>query len=415
MNYLPVRHSRRFPIAHSKALKCRRGMLIALVAFAIVSVLRAVDSEQDALPNFDKRLKARAAKTMVTADTKAVARMRAQVGDVQCDVDAITGSPALITARRGFLSGADGKGRAISPATLAKVPAVDRHRAVKAFINEHNALFGHGAEALDGALLERDYATEHNGMREIVWQQQLDGIPVFEGKLQAHLMARGELINIASKFLAKPAEAAGALDARKARQAAPVVSAEQAVARAAENLGETLAIEAVTPAAGARVEPGRQTFRAPRYSGISTHLVWLPMDRTTMRLCWEVLIDSKTIDGLYRVIIDAESGEAHLRQTLTEHISPVTYRIFTGDSPTPFSPGHATPSSTQPPSVQRSLVTISALNTTASPNGWINDGMNETIGNNVEPTRRWIATRSMNPIYPGPTVQEIVSLISRST
>ncbi len=354
MNYLPVRHSRRFPIAHFMAMKCRRWMLFALAAFSVLPVLRAVDSEQDALPNFDKRLEARAAKTMLTADPKAVARMRAQVPDVQCDVDAITGSPALITARRGFLSGADGKGRSIPAAALAKVPASDRHRAVKAFITEHNALFGHGAEALDEALLERDYVTEHSGMREIVWQQQLDGIPVFESKFQAHLTARGELINIASKFVAKPAEAAGGLGSRKAKQAAPPVSAQQAVARAAESLGETLAVEAVVPAAGARVEPGRQTFRAPRYSSISTQLVWLPMDRTSMRLCWEVLIDSKTIDGLYRVIIDAESGEAHLRQTLTEHISPVTYRIFTGDSPTPFSPGHATPSSAQPPSVKPS-------------------------------------------------------------
>ena len=384
MNNVSVRPSLRFPISRFVAMRSRRWMLFVLATLAIVSVVRAIDSDHEVLPNFDKRSEVHAAKARVAPDAKAVARIRAQVKYVQCEMDAITGSPAFIMARRGFLSGADGKGRAIPAAAIAKVPAGDRHRTVKAFINEHQALFGHGAEALDGALLERDYVTEHNGMREVVWQQQLDGIPVFEGKLQAHLTARGELINMASKFLPKPGDAAGELSVRKAKQTAPAVSAPQAVSLAAANLGEALASDDVKPAAGARGEPGYETYHAPRYSSISTRQVWLPMDRSTMRLCWEVLIDSKTIDGLYRVLIDAESGEAHLRQTLTEHISPVTYRVFTGESPTPFSPGHATPSSAQPPSVQRSLVTISALNTIASPNGWIDDGGNETIGNNVD-------------------------------
>src|SRR5204863_2045096 len=70
--------------------------------------------------------------------------------------------------------------------------------------------------------------------------------------------------------------------------------------------------------------------------------------------------------------------------SLTDYISDASYRVFTSDSPSPFSPGNATPVATQPPLVPRTLVTIAALNTNASPNGWIDDGVNETIGNNVD-------------------------------
>src|SRR5256885_12920493 len=40
--------------------------------------------------------------------------------------------------------------------------------------------------------------------------------------------------------------------------------------------------------------------------------------------------------------------------------------------------------SAQPMQVPPILVTLSALDTNASPNGWIDDGVNETRGNNVD-------------------------------
>src|SRR5437763_5039720 len=49
-----------------------------------------------------------------------------------------------------------------------------------------------------------------------------------------------------------------------------------------------------------------------------------------------------------------------------------------------MSPGLSTPSSSQPAVLLRTLVTLSALDTNASPAGWIDDGGNETRGNNVD-------------------------------
>ena len=46
--------------------------------------------------------------------------------------------------------------------------------------------------------------------------------------------------------------------------------------------------------------------------------------------------------------------------------------------------------------MSRNLVTTQALDTTASPNGWINDGGTETLGNNVD---AHLDTGSTNPTY----------------
>src|SRR5205814_3348350 len=105
---------------------------------------------------------------------------------------------------------------------------------------------------------------------------------------------------------------------------------------------------------------------------------------TEMRLCWEVILTSRSRGEMFRVLIDADTGEPLVRHCLTDYLSEATYRVYTGDSPSPLSPGHAAPSTLQPPLVPRSLFTITALDTNASPNGWLNDGDNETRGNNVD-------------------------------
>src|SRR6185369_1827124 len=84
------------------------------------------------------------------------------------------------------------------------------------------------------------------------------------------------------------------------------------------------------------------------------------------------------------ILVDAQNGAVLVRHCLTSYISEATYRVYLSDSPSPFSPGHPTPLTNQPPLGSRVLVVTDALSTLASPNGWINDGVNETRGNNVD-------------------------------
>ena len=104
--------------------------------------------------------------------------------------------------------------------------ANDPHQSAKAFLHDHRPLFGHGPEALDHANVRREFVTPHSGMTTIVWEQEVDGIPVYEGVLVAHITRAGELVNISSQFLPDPVAAAnrGTPD-RAALQVAPTISA----------------------------------------------------------------------------------------------------------------------------------------------------------------------------------------------
>ncbi len=349
------------------------ALLLETVAFGTVAAKTAE------LPDFD----ARTPRWSIAANQfTAITQLTSRVPDARVDFDELLGTPQWIVSTHGFLTGAGGQGRGVSPQTLASLPTNDPDRVTKAFLAEHRELFGHGAEVLTNALVKRQFLTAHNGLRTTVWQQQMDAIPVFQALLVSHVTAKGELLSISSHFVPAPAEAG--TDA--ATRASPPISGRQAVAFAAHNLGEQISQDTVRTLDEPAQEPERhQRFNAPALKGEATaHLVWLPMDHSNLRLCWEVLLMSRAQDRMFRVLIDARTGEALLRHCLTENLSNASYLVYTSDSPTPMSPGYSTPVTNQPAEVARVLMVTNAFDTNASPGGWINDGGNQTLGNNVD-------------------------------
>ena len=87
---------------------------------------------------------------------------------------------------------------------------------------------------------------------------------------------------------------------------------------------------------------------------------------------------------MYLTLVSADTGGILYRRNLTTEGSEATCRVYTNASPTPLLPGWPAPSTAQPSLVERGLVTWTAMDDTASPNGWIADGDNETRGNNVD-------------------------------
>jgi uncharacterized repeat protein (TIGR01451 family) len=359
-----------------------------VLAFGLDSALGILPSNQPDLPNFDKRAGAGGGgDSMDHGQKAALGRLQARIPDVKVTWDQVAGTPKWIASSGGFLTGPNGQGQGVTAGTAA-LPAEEPHRAVKAFLNEHAALFGHDAGVLAGAQVKRDYRTEHNGLRTVVWQQQLEGKPVFGAVLIAHTARNGALVNLSSQFVPDLAGAAAkSVPNRLALLKGPPISARQAIVNAALVVNEQLALDKVValPQRGDEREGVQRHAAAPTLKGeTEAQLVWLPMNRSTLRLCWEVILTSGTRGEMFRVLIDAENGEALLRQSLTTYISNATYRVYLSDSPSPFSPGHPTPLTNQPPLVPRVLMVTNAANTNASPNGWMNDGVNETVGNNVD-------------------------------
>ncbi len=342
-------------------------------------------SQRPDLPNFDHRTGGAAANA-ASERQASTTELRAQVAGVRIDFDEVVGAPKWIRSPEGYLSGPGGEGKGISAATTAGFAADDPYRTVKAFIQEHHALFGHGPDALTEARVDREYVTPHNGMQTTVWQQELDGIAVYEGVFATHLTKAGELIAISSQFVADPSAAADAGAKTSATRSQPGITAQQAVIKAAGSLDETVDMTGVKPTESSPTgQDQRQQFTAaPFNQAIDARLVWLPMNPSLMQLCWEVTMTSRTRGETFRLLVDARTGEVLVRRCLTVYLSDVTYRVYTSDSPSPFSPGWSTPSTVQPALTSRALVTWSAFDTNASPNGWIDDGVNETRGNNAD-------------------------------
>lgn len=345
------------------------------VWLAIVSSVSAFQHDHDSPPNIDLRGAAPAA--LAPAHAAGVDRMKARVPGAHVVIDPVLGRPSFATRKDGLLTGPDGGGTLISKTTLDAHPENEPHRVVKAFLDEHRDVFGHDSTALTGAVMKRDDVAKHNGLRTTVWEQQVGGIPVFEAVLQSHVTKRGELVNVASRFIANPAQARGPAKA--------AVTARAALVSAAQSLQLTL-LDAQITIANAPV--GVDQYQKLRTAGLAgdadAKLIWLPMSGTSLRLCWDVMLTPKTGGETFRALVDAQTGVLQVRRCLTEYVTNASFRVFTSDSPSPFSPGYTTLQTTQPPVVARSLITLSALDATASPDGWIPDGTNETLGNNVD-------------------------------
>ncbi len=361
------------------------GLVICQLPMALAFQPPAAGHEP--LPNYDKRKTAASSTVAARPEQRqAAAALKATTPRLVLDRDARTGTPRWLAAGRGFLTGPVGSNRGLSRTALNAVSVNDPHRVIKAYVNENSALFGHDASLLDDAQLKIDTLTAHSGTRSVVWQQQLDEIPVYGGLFVGHLSQNQELVSVSDRFVPNLRAAATAIPARNSLIGAPPVTARQAVQAAASHLGGSatagsLQLREAAPQGAIQ----RQSFGADQLRGDAhAQLVWLPMNDSSLALCWQTILTTRARPEMYLVLVDARSGEIMLRRNLTANISDATYNVYTSDSPSPFSPGLDTPSSFQPPVVSRTVVTLKALNTNASPAGWINDGVNETRGNNVD-------------------------------
>jgi uncharacterized repeat protein (TIGR01451 family) len=330
------------------------------------------------LPDFDRR-SVLAPIQVPEERLAATARLKARLPHLHVDYDPILGTPRAIVARDGFLTGPKGQGRGASrDAKVAAMAERDPLHSVRSLLNEHKAMFGHGEEALAHARIKRQHTAKHNGLRSYSWQQEFQGITIYDAVLSAHVTKEGELVSLSSQFVS---DAGGK---RGNNPVAPRLGAEEAVLRAAAEIGEFVALPEITAKGDGLGAERVQLFDAGGLPGeAEVRLVWLPMNPSSLRLCWQVEITRREGER-FRVLIDVESGEALLRRCLTVYAMPASYRVFTSDSPSPFSPGHQEPITNQPPLVSRAMVTLGALSTNASPTGWIHPAENETRGNNVD-------------------------------
>ena len=196
------------------------------------------------------------------AQRTALAALAGRLPRADVQFDALTGAPMLIAATDQFL-------------TDAAAPADDAYAPVRRFVDENAALFGHDATALKDSRVTREDVTAHNGMRTVVWQQQVDGIPLYNTVFKANLTKDGALITLGSHFM-RDAATATRMDAaqRAALAAQPPVTVSAAISLAAANLGHAVAAENTAATTAAEGAERKQRFRAPGLSDVTGQLAY---------------------------------------------------------------------------------------------------------------------------------------------
>ena len=160
--------------------------------------------------------------------------------------------------------------------------------------------------------------------------------------MQSHVTKRGELVNLSSRFVADPAKAAGA------------------------NKPKLTVARKLKPA------PRNRSVKRTRSPTVPTRLIWLPMNATTLRLCWDVTLlgefarrnvppargcaDRRSFGApLFDDVSCGDLQRLHQRQSIA---------ILAGLVRAQHKPAGADGAP---------LVTIDALSTNASPEGWLPD------------------------------------------
>ena len=307
--------------------------------------------------------------TPIQPDRKeALEQLQKDVPGVEVTFDPLSDAPSRIVAVGRFLT--------------APAPGVPAKEVVAAFVNRYAPLFGHTADALEKqARVTMDDTTEKTGLKSLAWDQELNGIRLFRTNFIVNLGKDGQILSLSSRFLSTPT----------ANRDAPFLPVKEAIIRAAASLGDAVTSSQIQASSAPEGSEQRQTFQTEGLTDTTALLTYLPMNKSEVRLGWDVTLTSLAHKAMFRMVVDAASGEVLVRHNLTTTISNATYKVYADaatkmplQSPSPMNPSHQTPLTDQPPVVQRQSVTLSALDTTASPDGWVADGASpETIGNNV--------------------------------
>jgi len=270
---------------------------------------------------------------------------------------------------------------------LTAAAPVEASTVVEQFVADNRSIFEIDPVEVEQSRRSRDYSTRHNGVHHLTFQQQIEGVDLFGAELTANVMPDGRLINVSSTMLPRPA---GGFET------APYsVRPLAAIHRAAESIGAAITVEPAATGLAPGGSPGESQViewsSTPDFRTdlpVTTELFYFPRTRREIVPAWLVQLPEIGIGNTYMVLVDANDGTILWRDNLLDFLGgtqDITLRVYPSDSPTPGSPGFATPGPLQPLAVPRSLLTVTPASVAAvSPDHWINDGGNETLGNNVE-------------------------------
>jgi extracellular elastinolytic metalloproteinase len=238
---------------------------------------------------------ARPPRTLSARDRAAQRRLVRGLGrQAVLDLDPITATPRVL----GRLNGA-----------LTSASAGDAADIALGYVRANAGALGLTAGDLSSLTLADRYKV--SGVTHLRWRQEYRGIPAFDNELRATVDADGRLINV----LGAPRHALSV------PSATPRLTAAEAIAALARNVGGTRIARVTSGPSGARAVTRFNT-------GDSARLV-LFGDVRAVRLAWRVTYDAGPA-AWYDAVVDATTGRLLRRANLVKAINALVFKHYPG-------------------------------------------------------------------------------------
>ncbi|MFL6210762.1 MAG: M36 family metallopeptidase [Pyrinomonadaceae bacterium] len=256
-------------------------------------------------------------------------------------------------------------------------PSTEAHEPlVRTFLTQNAALYGLTPAQVAQLNLIADYANPDGNLSWVEYEQRVGGRAVFQGYLRAALAKDGRLVRSTGNL------AAGLNYARLPTVAQ--LTPPEATAAAAKAIGVEVAPASLRTNSVAKSGRVTKLAQGPFTEEIKTELVYFPLEPGLATLAYSMVLWQP--HDAYYILVDANDGRLLWRKRITnEQTQPVTYSVYTDDSPSPRSPTSALPGANfQPPFIARTNLTLVSELPAFDDLGWITDGGNVTTGNNVD-------------------------------
>ncbi len=254
---------------------------------------------------------------------------------------------------------------------------------LRSFVRQNSALFGLSDAQISALETSANYTNPDGNLSYVHFEQKINDIPVFQGEVKAGLTKRGEIIRVINN-LAPNLISENVSDNFGNPQTALVNAAKHIGIAANEN--ELTIINS---------KDSKITFERGQFADRTTsEKIYFPLESGVVRPAWRVIL--WTENAVFYLVVDGETGTLLWRKNITENqTQPTTYNVYgntTSMIKTAINPIPSTFTCNDPNNCPTSsLINRQSFTLVGNEppynfnnNGWINDGENRTIGNNVE-------------------------------
>ncbi|HJR08621.1 MAG TPA: M36 family metallopeptidase [Pyrinomonadaceae bacterium] len=259
--------------------------------------------------------------------------------------------------------------------------ASSKESTLRGFVTQNAGLYGLTRSQASQLKKVSDYTNPSGNLSFVELEQEINGIPVFQGYVRGILTPDGRLMRTTGLL-------AAGLHAERL-DSTPGLGAAEAVAAGIRSIN--VKVDASNLSVIGTDDQGKQIVsRGPLDDETKTSLVYFPVVPGHAVLAYSMVLWQP--DYAYYTIVDANTGALLWRKNITQDQSQAfTYNVYNDDSPTPISPNNAPPQTIsppvpQPPGITRTNITLVSEHE-ADLLGWIPDsaGPNApTTGNNVD-------------------------------